>query len=143
MGGPGSGEFTPAEQDEIWTRWRGRESLRTIARHFGRDTTQGRRFLARTGGRRLPSRRRADGQLIAAEREEVSRGLAAGESCRTIAARLGRSHTTVSREVARNGGPTQYRAGNAEAAASRRAKRPKAALLTRRPALKAAVEAKL
>jgi len=143
MDGPVPGGFTAVEQEEIWARWRGRESLRTIARHFGRDVAHVRRFLARTGGRRLPPRHRAGRQLTAAEREEVSRALAGGESCRAVAARLGRAPSTVSREVARNGGRAQYRARDAEAAAWRRARRPKAALLTRRPALRAVVEAKL
>lgn len=137
------GGWTTAEQEEIWVRWRRGEALRTIARHFGTDMAYVRRFLAHTGGRRLPPRRRAAGQLSAAEREEVSRGLAARDSCRVIAARLGRAPSTVSREVARNGGAAQYRAGDADAAAWRRAKRPKPRVLARRPALRAVVEAKL
>jgi IS30 family transposase len=64
-----------------------------------------------------------------AEREEISRGVAAGESCRKIAARLGRAPSTVSRELARNGGRGRYRAQAADAAAFRRAQRPKAAKL--------------
>jgi len=137
------GRWSAAEQDEIWTRWRKGESFRSIGRRFGTHLHAIRRFLARTGGCRRPLPRRAQGALTAAEREEVSRGLAAGLSYRRIAAGLGRSHTTVSREVARNGGPTQYRAGAADAAAWRRAERPKAALLATRPALREAVEAKL
>ncbi len=114
-----------------------------IARHFGTHMANVRRFLMRTGGRRLPPRRRAAGQLGAAEREEVSRGVAAGESCRAIAVRIGRAPSTGSREVARKGGRAQYRAGDAEAAAWRRARRPKPAVLAAHPALRAAVEAKL
>ncbi len=82
---------------------------------------------AGAGGCRRPPPHRGEGALSAAEREEVSRGLAAGLSYRRIAAGLGRSHTTVSREVARNGGAAQYaqcRAGDAAAAAWRRARRP-------------------
>ena len=56
MDGPVPGGWSAAEQDEIWARWRCREALRTIARHFGRDMAYVRRFLARTGGRRLPPR---------------------------------------------------------------------------------------
>jgi hypothetical protein len=84
MDGPVPGGFTAVEQEEIWVRWRRCESLRTIARHFGRDVAHVRRFLARTGGRRLPPRHRAGRQLTAAEREEVSRALAGGESCRAV-----------------------------------------------------------
>ena len=78
-----------------------------------------------------------------AEREEISRGVAAGEPCRQIAARLGRSPSTVSRELARNGGRRRYRAQAADAAAFRRAQRPKAAKLVLQPRLRAVVEAKL
>jgi IS30 family transposase len=78
-----------------------------------------------------------------AEREEISRGVAAGEPCRQIAARLGRAPSTVSRELARNGGRHHYRAQAADAAAFRRAQRPKAAKLVTQPRLRAAVEAKL
>jgi IS30 family transposase len=78
-----------------------------------------------------------------AEREEISRGVAAGESCRKVAARLGRAPSTVSRELARNGGRGRYRAQAADAAAFRRAQRPKAAKLVLEPRLRAVVEAKL
>jgi IS30 family transposase len=78
-----------------------------------------------------------------AEREEISRGVAVGEPCRQIAARLGRSPSTVSRELTRNGGRRRYRAQAADAAAFRRAQRPKAAKLVLQPRLRAVVEAKL
>jgi IS30 family transposase len=77
------------------------------------------------------------------EREEISRGVAAGEPCRQIAARLGRAPSTVSRELARNGGRHRYRAQAADAAAFRRAQRPKPAKLVTEPRLRAVVEAKL
>jgi len=78
-----------------------------------------------------------------AEREAISRGVAAGEPCRQLAARLGRAPSTVSRELARNGGRGCYRAQAADAAAFRRAQRPKAAKLVLEPRLRAVVEAKL
>jgi IS30 family transposase len=78
-----------------------------------------------------------------AEREEISRGVAAGEPCRQIAAQLGRAPSTVSRELARNGGRDQYRAQAADAAAFGRAQRPKAAKLVTQPQLREVVEAKL
>jgi IS30 family transposase len=101
------------------------------------------RFLAQSGGQRPDPRRRPAGALTPAEREEISRGLAAAESCHAIAARLGRAPSTVSREVARNGGRAHYRATTADAAAWRRAKRPKPARLASHPPLRAVVEAKL
>jgi IS30 family transposase len=78
-----------------------------------------------------------------AEREEISRGVAAGQSCRQIAARLGRAPSTVSRELARNGGCHHYRAQAADVAAFRRMLRPKPAKLVTQPRLRAVVEAKL
>jgi len=78
-----------------------------------------------------------------AEREEISRGIAAGESCRQLAARLGRAPSRVSRELTRNGGRHDYRAQAADTAAFRRAQRPKPAKLVTQPRLRAVVEAKL
>jgi DNA-binding CsgD family transcriptional regulator len=79
-------------------------------------------------------------RLSMAEREEISRGLAAGESLRVIADRLARAPSTVSREVARNGGRPIYRAGRADRAAVRNMRRPKVAKLARCPRLREAVE---
>jgi IS30 family transposase len=62
---------------------------------------------------------------------------------RQIGAALGRSHTTVSREVKLNGGRERYRALNADRAAWRRARRPQPAKLATRAALRAVVEEKL
>jgi IS30 family transposase len=100
-------------------------------------------FLRETGGVKRQSPRRAERSLTVTEREEISRGVAAGKSCRSIAAGLGRSPSTVSREVARNGGRSRYRAQAADAAALRRAKRPKPAKLVLQPCLRAVVEEKL
>ena len=63
--------------------------------------------------------------LSTSEREEISRGRAAGLSDREIAARLERSPSTVSREIERNGGRAQYRATKADERAWRKARRPK------------------
>jgi IS30 family transposase len=71
-------------------------------------------MLEATGGISPPQRRRRRCALSPAEREEISRGLATGESFRAIAARLGRSASTVCREVNRNGGCRRYRAAEAE-----------------------------
>lgn len=82
-------------------------------------------FVASTGGVRRPPRRRSKRQLTLAEREEISRGVATGDSCRLLARRLGRAPSTINRELARNGGRRAYRAHVADAAAERRAQRPK------------------
>ena len=59
------------------------------------------------------------------EREEISRGIAVGRSIRQIAHDLGRSPSTVSREIGRNGGSQAYRASQADRRARERALRPK------------------
>jgi IS30 family transposase len=82
-------------------------------------------------------------RLSLEEREEISRGLAAGESLRVIAGRLGRAPSTVCREVSVNGTRRSYRALTADRAARRRARRPKRAKLAQRPRLRAEVEAGL
>jgi len=99
--------------------------------------------VLQTGGVQHCPPRRAERCLSMAEREEISRGVAAGEPCRQIAARLGRAPSTVSRELTRNGGRHRYRAQAADAAAFGRAQRPKAAKLVAQPRLRAVVEAKL
>jgi IS30 family transposase len=78
-----------------------------------------------------------------AEREEISRGLAAGLSLRSVAARLGRSPSTVSREVNRHGTSQDYRATVADQRAMERSKRPKDCALSRKPELADKVASKL
>jgi transposase, IS30 family len=95
---------------------------------------------------RWPARRepvRSPLRLSLTEREEISRGLAAGESVRRVARRLGRAPSTVCREVAANGGPGRYRACAADRRAVRRARRPKPAKLARCPRLREVAGAKL
>jgi len=135
--------LSAVEQDEVWQRWRQGESLRLIARRLGKRGPSVRAFVLQTGGVQGPPPRRAARALRLAEREEISRGLAAGDSCRVIAQRLARAPSTVSREVARNGGRRRYRAQTADAAADRRARRPKPAKLVLQPRLRAVVEDKL
>jgi IS30 family transposase len=77
------------------------------------------------------------------EREEISRGIVAGHSLRTIAQALGRSPSTVSREVHRNGGCCEYRASTADQAAWDRALRPKRCKLVENRALARIVATKL
>ena len=131
------------EQEELWRRWRQGESLRLIARRMGKRGPSVRAFVLQTGGVQRHPPCRAARCLSMAEREEISRGVAAGEPCRQIAARLGRAPSTVSRELGRNGGRHRYRAQAADAAAFCRAQRPNAAKLVLEPRLRVVVEAKL
>jgi IS30 family transposase len=112
---------------------------RALNKHPGSIFT----FLAVQGGIVRPPRCRAAWALTTAEREQISRGLAAQQSFREIARELQRPASTVSREVARNGGRTHYRAVVAEARAWRRAERPKKCRLALEPELRALVTAKL
>jgi len=102
-----------------------------------------RRFLHQSGGVRQAPRQRSSRHLTGSEREEISRGIAAGESARRLARRLGRASSTVSRETVRNGGRNRYRAASADLAAYDRARRPKQAKLARQRVLRSVVEAKL
>ncbi len=135
--------LSAAEQEELWARWRQGESLRLIARRMGKRGPSVRAFVLQSGGVKQPPRRRPACSLSVAEREEISRGIAAGHSCRAIAKRLGRAPSTVSRELARNGGRCRYRAQRADAAADRRAARPKPCKLVLASRLRAVVEQKL
>ncbi len=135
--------FTELEKAEVWDRWRGGEAMRSIARRLGRESSSVRTLIEDTGGVRPLPRRRSSRCLSLTEREEISRGVAAGESLRMVAARLGRAPSTVCREVARNGGRGGYRALRADRAALRRACRPKTAKLAVNTRLRAVVEEKL
>ena len=135
--------FTEAERAEVWDRYRAGEPMRLIARRLGRQSSSIRTLMMRSGGIRPSERRRDPRHLSGAEREEISRGVAAGESARAIARRLGRSASTVCRERARNGGRYGYRATRADQAAWQRARRPKICKLAADPLLAAVVEAKL
>jgi len=135
--------YTEADKALMWERWYQGESLHAIARLFDRHHPSIRRILARTGGIRPPQRRRSRLALSLADREEISRGLVAGHSLRSIAAALGRAPSTVSRELRRNGGRRCYRASHAEQAAWDRARRPKTCKLASNRALARLVADKL
>ena len=99
--------------------------------------------LAEHGGIAPQMRRRSALVLTFAEREEISRGLSCGGSLRSIARRLGRAPSTVSREVARHGGRLGYRANHAEYEASLSALRPKLCRLALNGKLRKLVAGKL
>lgn len=143
-GGTGADyRFSPTQQDEISRRWREGQSFSLMGRALGAPMHHVRRFLYQSCGVRQVPQQRSGRDLSGGECEEMSRGIAAAESARQMARRLGRSPSTVSREIARNGGRERYRAASADAAAHARGRRPKQAKLARRPALRALVEVKL
>jgi IS30 family transposase len=135
--------YTDDQKAEMWDRWQRGESLHTIAQLFDRGHSSIQRILAETGGIRPPERRRSRLALTLAEREQISRGIVAGFSIRSIASALGRAPSTVSREIQRNGGHRRYRASQADQAAWERAKRPKPCKLAINRALARLVAKKL
>jgi IS30 family transposase len=135
--------YTAQQKDEIWDRWHRGESLNAIGRTFDRPSSSIFGLLAPTGGIRPPPRKRSTSSLTLYEREEISRGLVADLSLRAIAGQLGRSPSTISREVKRNGGSDNYRATQADQAAWDRAHRPKPCKLAGSPPLRRIVARKL
>jgi IS30 family transposase len=135
--------YTETDKALMWDRWQKGESLSSIARHFDRSHSAVQGILARSGGIRPPERRRSRLALTLSEREEISRGVIAGWSIRTIAESLERAPSTVSREIARNGGHRCYRAHQADEAAWSRAHRPKICKLVENRALARIVAGKL
>ena len=135
--------YTETDKAVMWDRWRKGDSLERIAQLFDRGHGSVARILLMTGGIRPPKRVRSRRTLSVAEREEISRGVVAGCSLRSIAASLNRSPSTISREIQRNGGQQQYRATVADQAAWDRAHRPKTCKLAQNPALARVVANKL
>ena len=135
--------MTEQYKADLWDRYGRGESASAIARALGRHVVTVAEFIRDAGGIRPPRLCRSDVRLSLDEREEISRGLAAGDSMRAIAKRLGRAPSTVSREVGRHGGRRGYRALRADRAAHERARRPKPCKLSRRPGLATLGEQKL
>ena len=135
--------FTDKQKSEIWDRWQRGESMSSIGRGFERASSSIYPLLARTGGIRPSERIRSRLALSLTEREEISRGLTAEMSLRSIARSLKRSASTISREVRRNGGAKHYRAAPSDAAAWDRAHRPKPCKLAGNDYLCRAISAKL
>jgi IS30 family transposase len=132
-----------SERNELWGRWRHGESLRDIAHALRRAQSVVYAAVGADGGIAPRPRRRSRLALTTTEREEISRQLARGQSVRTISGMLGRAPSTVSREVARNGGRGVYRASVADGQAWRRSRRPQPCRLSTRPALRCVVAQKL
>jgi len=135
--------YTDSQKALMWERWRQGWTLHQIAQLFNRAHTSVQGILVRTGGIRPPQRSRSPMALTLAEREEISRGVVEGQSMRSIAARVGRAPSTISREINRNGGSQDYRANEADNAAWDRACRPKRCKLVENKALAGVVTDKL
>jgi IS30 family transposase len=135
--------YSPEERRELWGRWKRGESITDIGRSLDRAAGTIHSTISAHGGVAPRERRRSRLALTLREREEISRGVAAGESARRIASRLGRSPSTVTRELARHGGRRRYRAAVADRRAWENARRPQRCKLARNPVLRSLVAAKL
>jgi transposase, IS30 family len=113
------------QKARLWARWKAGDCVSDIARALVVPGQRVHNVLAGAGGIVPAARRRTSWELRLQEREEISRGIAARESAQRIAERLGRSKSTITREIARNGGRSAYRASEADALAWERARRPK------------------
>ena len=134
---------TATQREELWRRYKAGETMLGIGRALGQRTTNLYRVLQASGGIAPPERTRSARVLSFREREEISRGIAAGDTYRGIARNLNRAVSTVSQEVARHGGRRCYRAAEADWTAWESARRPKPCLLTRNRQLQRIVAVKL
>jgi len=132
-----------AERQEIWRRFREGESLRQIARGLARNASSVTDLVNARGGVAPVASRRSARALTVQDREQISRGVAMGQSLRHIASEVGRSASTISREVQRNGGRQHYLATLAEERAWRQARRPKECRLAHSPRLRHLVASRL
>ena len=135
--------ITDEEKERIWDLHQAGVPVKRIARIMGRQNCSMRELISRSGGIRPRAPVVDERRLSLAEREEISRGLAAGLSLRAIGQELGRAPSTICREVNAHGGRHCYRALYAERMARHRARRPEVAKLVRCRRLRAKVEAKL
>jgi IS30 family transposase len=136
-------EVSEAQRTDIWQRWKVGQSLHQIGRAYGRTPSAIHLLLSHHGGIVPAVHRRSPQALTLTEREDISRGIASGSSIRAIATRLSRATSTVSREIARHGGRSEYRASEADCEAWRLALRPKQCLLATHERLRRIVVSKL
>ena len=143
MAKTGRAGLSHEQKAQLWARWKAGDSVSDIARSLEVAGSRIHHVLAFTGGIVPVKHKRASRALRLEEREEISRGIAAGDSLRRIAARLQRPVCTISRELSRNGGRCAYRASEADALAWQRAGRPKRCRLAANAALRYVVAGKL
>ncbi len=140
MGRPG---LSMAQKRVVWQRWKAGQSLSEIARALEKNSSSIHNVMRASGGFIPRTRKRRRTALTLFEREEISRGIAQGTALRAIAASLRRAPSTISREVARGGGPSRYRAASADERAWHQARRPQPCLLARNARLRWVVARKL
>jgi IS30 family transposase len=127
----------------MWTRLKRGDSLTVIGEALALQLSSLYGVVRRAGGIVPPPRTRAERVLSSREREGISRGLASARSVRAIAHELGRAPSTISREIARHGGRTHYRAEQADRTAWHCARRPQRCRLATSAPLRRLVARKL
>src|SRR3982750_43961 len=132
-----------AALEALWRRRKEGASLSEVATALGTSLSSVYGVVKRQGGIAPRPRSRSLRVLSLAEREEISRQVALGSRGGAIARRLGRPPSAISREIHRHGGWLHYRAAHADAAAWRRAERPKRCRLAQHAALRRVVAEKL
>ena len=135
--------FPTAVLEELWRRYKAGQTVLSIAQALGHRRSVIDYVLRCAGGFAPAARRRSPRALSLSEREEISRGVAAGVSCRSIARTLKRAASSVSQEIARHGGRSEYRAAQADVQAWRSALRPKPCVLAGNEPLRSIVASKL
>ena len=137
-----SDRMVPEVVQVFWAAMARGEFVTATAAQAGTYREQGTRWLAAENGIRPRRGRDLKGRCLTfAEREEIALGRAGGELMRAITGRLGRSPSTISRELGRNAPRAGcYRATTAHALAYHRASRPKPAKLAVNQQLPAKVE---
>ena len=141
--GSGSGptrRLSADERQKLQVLVRAGASHTAAAAAVGCSAKSVQRLLRKTGGLKPPTPFTSTFRLSLREREDISRGLRGGESCRAIAQRLGRAVSSITRDVAANGTASHYRAWRADVAASTRRRRPKAVKLQAHLRLRQVVE---
>ena len=132
-----------SQKRDLWIRWKQGQPISEIARALEKNHGSIHYAVSLHGGIVPVERRRSRLALSLPEREEISRGIAVGRSLRHIASTIQRAPSTISREIARNGGPVGYRASDADRRAWDHALRPKRCRLAVHPRLRRAVAKKL
>jgi hypothetical protein len=108
--------MTPKRKSRIWELWQQGRPMSYIAADIEKPPATVFYYLPYHGGIEPRTRVRRPGALSLDLRESISRSLARGDSIRSIARDLNRAASSISREIAWNGGVNRYRASLAEKA---------------------------
>lgn len=148
MRSPGHPGLSREVERRFWVGIAAGQSSEVAAAACGASFAVGARWFRQAGGMPRIRLLSLSGRYLSfAEREEIALLRVQGLGVRALARRLGRSPSTISRELRRNaatrGGQLTYRASTAQWKAERAARRPKAAKLVENHTLRQYVQARL